>query len=378
MGSVAKIGRGKSARWEARWRTPEGKSRSKRFARERDACAHLAAVGGAIVSGAYVDAAAGKVTFREYAEDWRGRQVQHRATSKAHVETMLRRHAYPFLGERPLGAITPDEVQGWVTALREGDETAGRKPLAASTVGVVHSLVFSVMKAAVRSRRIASNPCEGTRLPEVVRGKVVPPTTEQVEVLAGAVPERLRALVWLTAGTGMRQGEVLGLTVDRLRMLRREVVVDRQLVTLPRQAPTFAPPKTKASDRVIPMPQAVVEVMAAHLKAFPPGPAGFVFTLDDGEPISRSAFGHVWRPAARAAELDPGTGMHALRHYYASLLIRFGESVKTVQARLGHATAAETLDTYAHLWPDSDDRTREAIDSVLGKRDAPEARGTGH
>jgi integrase len=55
-----------------------------------------------------------------------------------------------------------------------------------------------------------------------------------------------------------------------------------------------------------------------------------------------------------------------LRHYYASLLIRHGESVKTVQRRLGHATAAETLDTYSHLWPDSDDRTRDAIDTVLG------------
>jgi hypothetical protein len=60
--------------------------------------------------------------------------------------------------------------------------------------------------------------------------------------------------------------------------------------------------------------------------------------------------------------------MHALRHYYASLLIRHGESVKTVQARLGHASATETLDTYSHLWPDSDDRTREAIDAVLGAR----------
>jgi len=49
----------------------------------------------------------------------------------------------------------------------------------------------------------------------------------------------------------------------------------------------------------------------------------------------------------------------------ASLLIRHGESVKTVQTRLGHATAAETLDTYSHLWPDSDDRTREAVDQVL-------------
>ena len=59
--------------------------------------------------------------------------------------------------------------------------------------------------------------------------------------------------------------------------------------------------------------------------------------------------------------------MHALRHFYASLLIRHGESVKTVQARLGHASAAETLDTYSHLWPDSDDRTRAAVDSVLGR-----------
>lgn len=64
-------------------------------------------------------------------------------------------------------------------------------------------------------------------------------------------------------------------------------------------------------------------------------------------------------------------GFHALRHYYASLLIRRGESVKTVQARLGHASAVETLDTYSHLWPDSDDRTRDAIDSVLGSTADP-------
>jgi site-specific recombinase XerD len=73
----------------------------------------------------------------------------------------------------------------------------------------------------------------------------------------------------------------------------------------------------------------------------------------------------VWRPAARAAGIPAGTGLHALRHYYASLLIRHGESVKVVQARLGYASASETLDTYSHLWPDSDDQTREAVDSVL-------------
>ena len=69
----------------------------------------------------------------------------------------------------------------------------------------------------------------------------------------------------------------------------------------------------------------------------------------------------IWRPAIKASSAPTGTGFHDLRHYYASLLIRHGCSVKVVQARLGHATAAETLDTYSHLWPDSDDQTREAI-----------------
>jgi integrase len=75
----------------------------------------------------------------------------------------------------------------------------------------------------------------------------------------------------------------------------------------------------------------------------------------------------IWRTAVARAGAPEGIGFHALRHYYASLLIRHGESVKTVQARLGHKDATETLNTYSHLWPDSDDRTRAAIDSVLGE-----------
>ncbi len=110
-----------------------------------------------------------------------------------------------------------------------------------------------------------------------------------------------------------------------------------------------------------------------HLARFEVAEDGLVFTLN-GEPLARGAFGHIFRPAALKVGMNvaTGTGMHALRHYYASLLIRYGESVKTVQVRLGHATAAETLDTYSHIWPDSDDRTRDAIDAVLGTNNAGE------
>jgi integrase len=163
----------------------------------------------------------------------------------------------------------------------------------------------------------------------------------------------------------MGQGECLGLTVDRLDFLRRVVHVDRQLVTVTGRPSFLTAPKTTSSVRIIPLRQVVLDALAAHLGAFLPLSDGFVFVTDARNPIRLTAFGDVWRAAVKAAGAPVGTGFHELRHLYASLLIRHGESVKTVQARLGHASASETLDTYSHLWPDSDDRTRTAVDSVL-------------
>ena len=85
----------------------------------------------------------------------------------------------------------------------------------------------------------------------------------------------------------------------------------------------------------------------------------------------------MWQPARARAGLPDSVTLHDLRHYYASLLIRHNESVKVVQARLGHSSAAETLDTYSHLWPDSEDRTRLAVDQVLGVDTAADSLRTG-
>lgn len=357
---MASIKKRPDGQWRARYRDPAGREHAKHFARKVDAQRWLDEQTTAMISGRYVDPN-DPTTFRAYAESWRAAQV-HRDTTRAHVETHLRRHVYPHFGNRRMAAIRPSEVQAWVTRLSAGG-------LAPSTVQVIHGILAAIFKAAIRDRKLAASPCEGTRLPRKLPREVVPLETAVVERLISAVPPRYRALVVLAAGTGLRQGECFGVCLNRVDFLRRTLRVDQQLVLLPRREPFLAPPKTAASHRSIPLPQVVVEALAEHLRVFPSEHRdGLVFTDDSGRALRRMAFSReVWRPAVQAAGAPAGTGFHELRHYFASLLIRHGESVKTVQSRLGHATAAETLDTYSHLWPDADDTTRAAVDSALGK-----------
>jgi len=351
---VASIKRRPDGQWRARYRDADGKEHARHFARKVDAQGWLDEVTASVVTGRYVDPKAGRVTFATYARTWQAQQLHRPNTAKA-VDSALRVHAIPAFGARPVSAVRPSDVQGFVRRLAETHEP--------STVRTVYQHVRAVFRAAVADRLIASSPCQRLMLPRVERHLVVPLATEIVMSLADAMPARWAAMVVLMAGTGLRPGEAAGLTVDRIDFLRRTLRVDRQLMRRPAD---FGPPKTAASYRTVPIPQYVLDVLAAHLALFPAGEHGLVFTRPGGRPLNRDHVNVVFRKAARDAGAPAGTHLHELRHYFASLLIRHGQSVKVVQARLGHASAKETLDTYAHLWPDSEDETRSAVDAVLG------------
>lgn len=133
-----------------------------------------------------------------------------------------------------------------------------------------------------------------------------------------------------------------------------------------------APPKTQASYRTLPLAVTVADALAAHLSRWPTASdPGLVFTNERGAPIQQHPFPVVWEAAARRAGLPEWAKPHDLRHYFASVLIRSGASVKVVQARLGHSSAKTTLDVYGHLFADEEDRTRAAIDAELGALSAP-------
>jgi integrase len=201
---------------------------------------------------------------------------------------------------------------------------------------------------------------------------VEPLSTEAVLALERAMPAAWRAMVTLMAGAGLRPGEAAAVTVDRVDFRRRSLLVDRQLLMRPAR---LRPPKTAASVRTVPLPQVVVDALAARMAEHPPGIDGMLFTSGP-RILNRYHLGKAFRRAALEVGAE-GATPHVLGHYYASLLIRHGESVKVGQMRLGHASARETLDTYCHVWPDSEDLTRSAVDSVLGAA-ADSLRTDGH
>ena len=89
-----------------------------------------------------------------------------------------------------------------------------------------------------------------------------------------------------------------------------------------------------------------------------------MFEARPGQPPHQNTIGHQRRKACRAAGVT-GFLLHDLRHFYASGLIADGCDVVTVQRALGHAKATTTLNTYAHLWPTAEDRTRKAAGGLM-------------
>ncbi len=244
--------------------------------------------------------------------------------------------------------------------------------LAPATVEVVYSYTSALFKAAVGERLIRESPCTRIRLPANPRGRITPLTVPQVHTTADRVRPQYRGMVLLGAATGLRPGELRGLTVDRLVFADGglRVRVDRQLTST---TPGWGPPKTSSSVRTVTTDQETAVMLRRHIAEHPPHPSGLIFTGRTHQPLSRSVLSEVWHRATDGLGLPARTGWHELRHFHASMLIAGGLSVVAVSERLGHKDATETLQTYGHLWHDDDDRAAIAVTRGLWDRQPPQS-----
>jgi integrase len=351
---MASVDRYPGGRWRARWRTPAGESRSQVFNRKVDAERWLTSVEHSKLVSGYVDPSAGRVTVADYWAAWSERQPW-RDSSRMSITSLFDRHVLPSFGARALNGLRRGEVEAWTARL----------PLARQTANQVARYLSTLLESAVADGLIATNPGRGTKRPRVDREPVVPFTDADVEALRAAAPGWFAVALTLGLGAGLRQSEATGLTLDRVDFLRRELTVDRQLVSPKAGDPTLGPPKSPRSYRTVPLADAVVEALARHVEIHGVGRDGLVLHLVDGRPIRRQHFGELWRQLRARAGL-PAARFHDTRHTFASVLMSGGVSVPAAAEYLGH-TPGVLLRTYAHLLPADHERARAVVEAAFAE-----------
>ncbi|MFJ9807111.1 tyrosine-type recombinase/integrase [Streptomyces sp. NPDC101158] len=377
---------GSGLRYRARYIGPDGTEKSKSFPDKQKRLAELwlAETAADMSRGTYVDPRAGRTTFKSYTDRWlKGLTTE--LSSQIEIERRLRLHALPVIGPRPLDSFRPQHI-------RELLATLEASPISASYARNIYSDVRAVLSAAVDDGLLARNPCAArtVRPPSTEPRRVVPWTPERVIAVRQGLSRRYRAASDTGAGCGLRQGEIFGLGEDAVDYDAEVIHVVRQ-VRYVRGTAVFAPPKGN-KERDVPMSRYVAGSLRRHSEEFEPvavtlpwrtpdGPlvtVRLLFTNTAGGVVWRSNFNiQEWKPALAAAGVIPVPekgqpyasarehGMHALRHFLASVLLAGGANIKAISEFLGHSDPALTLRVYAHLMPSSQDQARKVVDGLF-------------
>jgi integrase len=333
--------------WYARYRTLDGKQRSKTFRRKVDAERFLTEAESSKHRGSFVDPRRGSVTVGTWADGWLAAQADLAPKTRERYEGIISRHIRPRWGKVPLSLVTHAEVQRWLTGLE----------LAPASVRKVHRVLSMVLAYAVKDGRLAVNPAAGVSLPRVRHAEKRFLTHAQVHQLADACGE-YRLVVLFLAYTGLRWGEMAALRVSRIDFLRRRALI-AESVTPVKGVMTFGP--TKGHERrEVPLPRFLLEDLAQHVAGKKPD--DLVFTGMRGAALRYPVFQRAALNQACERLGIPRLTPHELRHTAASLAIASGADIKVVQQMLGHKSAVMTLDQYGHLFPDRLDVVADAMD----------------
>lgn len=313
---------------------------------------------------------AGSLTVGEYLDRWLTNSVRgtvRRSTYERH-EGIIRTHLKPALGRIKLKALTPAHVQGFYRDRLD----SGLSP---ATVNKIHAILHKSLSRAVKWSLVPRNVTEAVQAPRPAPKEIVPLDKRQtLALLSAASEDRLGALYVLAISTGMRQGELLGLSWKDVDLESKVVRVRRTLVRDGGRL-GLGEPKTQNSRRTVQLTDRATATLKTHRKRQRQERIAYAGLWEDQDLVFTTQTGTLinptnltkrsFRPLLRKAGI-PKVRFHDLRHTAATLLLAQGVHPKYVQELLGHANIAITLDIYSHVLPGMGGAAAEGMDAALG------------
>lgn len=339
----------------------EGKYHSKTIhGGQRDAARELNSILASLDNHTYIKPS--RLTVKDLTEQW-----MHTWENKVEKKTwerycdQCRNHIIPHLGQLRLHELRAHVIQEFLDDLCP--VAKGKKKLAPRTVNHIRTRLIQILDWAVRLDFIYKNPARCTSKARVPREEMQILTESELRVLFAACTGTSGEIpILIAAFTGMRQGEVLGLTWDRVDLDRREVLVTRSLERT-HEGFRLKETKTEGSMRTTKFGDTLLQALRKHKTAQDAKRAdygaiyndyGLVCCRDNGDYVYGTNLCKGFQSILKDSGIKK-VRFQDLRHTHASHLIRAGMNIKFISVRLGHRSWSVTQDVYGHLVPEDQD-----------------------
>ncbi len=315
------------------------------------------------------------MTFGEWLQFWYVNYCKPgvRPSTQRCYEGFIRLYLIPQVGDVPLNKLTQKDLQEFFNWMkmdgRSKDRDSKGEGLSSQIVHNCHSLCYKALEKAIAENLIVINPAVGCKLPPLRRKEMQVLSREEMQkLLIQAKDEGYYEIFLLELTTGLRVGELMALQWDDLNFTTGELRVNKQVYQTKGEL-TVSQPKTKAANRTVILPPAVVEVLREYKRTVS---SRWLFPSPKKEdaPLAPSAASH------RLALIQKHAGckkvrFHDLRHTFATNALEHGMDVKTLSTIIGHVSSATTLNVYAHVTDDMKKEAAVKIDQGIAKEAPP-------
>ena len=298
-----------------------------------------------------------KMTFKEAAEKFMQlhASINCKYSTQEGYKSYLNTHINPFLGNMKLVDITPIMIREFI----KQKLNTGRSN---STVNKYTKLIRNIFNFMIENGVVNVNPAARIKSLKEEVPDMRPLSTEEVQVLLSKTKQvypDFYPLLFTALFTGMREGELLGLTWDSINWIKCKIKVDKNFT----HNRVGTPKSNKA--RYVDMSKELVKVLKEWRLACPHSELNLVFPNQNGRHQNpKNMTSRRFKPALQRAGIEE-IRFHDLRHTYASLMLVKGADMKYVQHQLGHSTIKLTMDRYTHLLPEINEKCVNMLDDIL-------------